>query len=343
MPLSIAILGASGYGGAELLRLLVQNPHFAIAAVTAHSHEGELVETVFPHLTHFNNLRFGGIESSASEIEHCDVVFCALPHGEAMRTLPGLSNPLIVDLGGDFRLKSASDYEEWYGAKHVCPEHLGRWVYGLPELFRDRIKSSRRIASAGCFATAALLATSPLVKHSVVEGDIILNGISGHSGAGRSGKTKNLLSEAYEDVRAYKVGEHQHTPEIELALGLVSSRDISICITTHLAPMSRGILVTASAKLVEGKSLADIEEAFLHSYEGERFITICKDPPGTKDVRGSNFAFLNYKLDKKQNRIIVTCAIDNLVKGAAGQAIQNAQCALGFPEDDGLCSLGLYP
>jgi N-acetyl-gamma-glutamyl-phosphate reductase len=342
MQYSTAILGASGYVGLELIRLLSQNPNFKIKVLSANSQAGQNIADAFPHLAATCDGKFVSMETALSRIGECEVVFSALPHGEGMKILPALKNKLIVDLSSDFRLKDPSLYDRWYGKTHEAPPSLAGWIYALPELFRERIKGAVRISNPGCYATASILAAAPLVRSKLCNGPLILNGISGLSGAGRSLKESLLFCHAEGDMRAYKVGSHPHTAEIEQALS-DSGPVVTVSLTTHVAPLERGIVVTLSAELKPEVTSSRLHQAFLESYRNEFFIKLSSVDPGTKAVRGSNFAILKPTFDERLQRATVVCVIDNLVKGAAGQAIQNAQCALGICEYTGLEAGGFYP
>ncbi len=342
MSKSVAVLGASGYGGAELVRLLAAHPDFDVVVATAQSQAGQRLSEVYPHLRS-DDLFLRELGQVEDEVAACDVVFSALPHGESMRVLPALTNELVVDLSGDFRLDDVNVYEDWYGLNHVAHEELHRWTYGLPELFRDEIVGSRRIASPGCYATAAILGLAPLISESMIEGSIVVDAMSGTSGAGRAPKPGLHYAHVAEDVRAYKIGEHQHTPEIERTLEFVSDRPVTVSFTAHLVPMARGIHATCSAEVVDDVDIDEIRSSFDDLYRSEPFVDVVASPPGTKQVRGSNMALVHPSFDPHSGRVIVTSVIDNLVKGAAGQAIQNANLALGFDETTGLSFEAIYP
>jgi N-acetyl-gamma-glutamyl-phosphate reductase len=343
MKIETAVIGASGYGGAELLRLMAHHAHFEPVLLIANSQAGARVRDLYPHLYHLEELRFKPLDQSREQLAQCRLVFCALPHGEAMRMLPGLKNEVIIDLGGDFRLKSAEDYERWYGLKHECPEALPSWVYGLPEFFRAEIRGAARISNPGCYATAAILAGAPLLAKGLVEGALVIDALSGVSGAGRTPKAETNFSHVADDLRAYKVARHQHTPEIEMALGKYAGKRALVSFTPHLVPAVRGIHVTCSGELSAGAAEKDLVQIFRDVYAGEPFIRVVESGAGTKEVRGSNFVALTPYLDRHSGRVIVTCVLDNLVKGAAGQALQNANLRFGFDEGLGLDDIALYP
>jgi len=339
----IGIIGASGYSGAELMRILAHHPAFSLEVLTADSQAGNTVGSLYPHLSKNASQSFKKFDEVKSELDNCDLVFCALPHGEAMKILPTLKTKLIVDLGGDFRLKDFTAYESWYGHSHSAKDELKTWTYGLTELFRGEIRSATRVANPGCYPTATILSLWPLLKHSMLDGVICVDALSGTSGAGRTQSPGLHVSHVLEDVHAYKVGKHQHTPEIEATLCLASGKDVLVSFTPHLLPMVRGIHVTSSATLKSGITEAQVREAFLDCYKNESFIKIVSHNPGTKEVRGSNAVRIAPFVDKRVGRVIVNSVIDNLVKGASGQAIQNANLMLGLEEGAALSSEGLYP
>jgi N-acetyl-gamma-glutamyl-phosphate reductase len=304
-----AVLGASGYAGGELLRLLENHSAFVPTLVTANSHAGERISSVHPQLGRYGDRTFASVDYK--ELAECELVFMALPHGESSKVVPHLdSNQMVVDLGADFRLESPHSWEKYYGGNHA-----GTWTYGLPELkgSRNLISNSKRVANPGCYATAIGLAAAPIL--SIVDSsDIVVVAASGTTGAGRSAKVSLLGSEVMGSLTSYKFGGiHQHTPEIEESLSRISGSDVKISFTPILAPMPRGIL----AVLTEGQL------------------------PKTSSVLGSNHAQLQVAIDEHVNRVIVSIAIDNLGKGAAAQALQNANLIAGLPEDTGLLTAGL--
>lgn len=343
MTIPVAVLGASGYTGAELLRLLAEHPDVEVVVATADSQAGVDVGELYPHLQAYGDLPMRTIDDATDDIAACRLVFCGLPHGEAMRVLPGLDNDLVVDLGGDFRLDDPSEYARWYGTTHAAPDDLDAWVYGLPELLREDIAGADRIANPGCYPTAATLAIAPLLAAGMIEGPVVVDAASGTSGAGRGPKPDLHFAHVFEDVRAYKIAAHQHTPEIEHALELATGRQCRVSFTAHLVPMVRGIHATVSAQLAPGADPGQVADLFADNYGDEEFVAVSATPPGTKQVRGSNMCVLHPAVDLRCGRVIVTSVIDNLVKGAAGQAVQNANIALGLDEGTGLPVEGLYP
>jgi N-acetyl-gamma-glutamyl-phosphate reductase len=340
--MKVGIVGASGYAGAELLRLLTGHPEFEVAAVTAQSHAGEAVgehtpslRAAYPGLVYedFDPARFDGL----------DLVFCALPHGESQRLVPGLRGRVgvVVDLAADFRLRDAALYPQWYGEAHPAPDLLGDAVYGLPELFRQDLAGATLVAAAGCYPTAAGLALAPLLRAGLVEpAGLVVDAASGVSGAGRALKETLHFGTVDEDFVAYGLLTHRHTPEMEQILGA------PVLFTPHLAPMVRGILATCYARPAESQpapTTADALSALHEAYDDEPFVVVTDAPPSTKVTAGSNAAHVTARVDPRTGWVLVLCALDNLVKGASGQAIQCANAALSLPETTGLPLAGLYP
>ncbi len=335
------IVGASGYTGAELLRLLAAHPVFEVAVATAHSHAGEPVGEHTPSLA----AAYPGLayeDTDPALLDGLDVVFCALPHGESQRIVPGLSGRVgrIVDLAADFRLRDASLYPRWYGEEHAAPALLSEAVYGLPELFREGLAGAALVAAAGCYPTAAGLALAPLVRSGLVEASgIVVDAASGVSGAGRGLKESLHFGTVDEDFVAYGLLTHRHTPEMEQILGA------ELLFTPHLAPMVRGILATCYARPAAGHvpSPAAVMDALHDAYDDEPFVVVTDAPPSTKATAGSNAAHVTARVDARTGWVVALCALDNLVKGASGQAIQCANAAFGLPETTGLPIAGVYP
>jgi N-acetyl-gamma-glutamyl-phosphate reductase len=344
------IIGGSGYTGVELLRLLATHPELEVATVTAHSHAGQLVSQHTPSLA----AAYPGMVyeaagpdlddlTSLDGLDGLDVVFCALPHGQSQRIVPTLQDRvgLIVDLAADFRLRDADLYPTWYGQPHQAPDLLDRAVYGLPELFRPALAGAKLIASAGCYPTAAGLALAPLRRVGVIEASgIIVDAASGVSGAGRSPSESLHFGTVDEDFTAYGLLSHRHTPEMQQILGA------EVLFTPHLVPMVRGILATCYARPAAGAgtlSTADVMGLLHEAYDDEPFIVVTDAPPSTKATAGSNCAHVTARVDERTGWVLSLCAIDNLVKGASGQALQCANVALGLPETTGLPIAGLYP
>ena len=343
MKINVGIIGASGYTGAELLRLLAVHPKMQLEFATADSQAGKEVTELYPHLSFYAGKSFVKFPDLGSSLEKAELIFCALPHGEAMKVLPALKNKVVVDLGGDFRLDEASVYTKWYKHEHTAEASLKDWQYGLTELFRADIKKSKRIANPGCYPTACTLPTAPLVKAGLIEGVINISAMSGTSGAGRVPSAGLHVSHVMEDVKAYKVAEHQHTPEIELAISKFSGKDALVSFTPHLLPMVRGINATCVARVAHGVSLDKLFDCLYQTYKNEKFVDVVKKNAGTKEVRGSNRAVISVFHDVRTSQAVVTCVIDNLVKGAAGQALQNANLVFELDEQLGLEGQGLYP
>ena len=326
-----AILGASGYVGGELMRLLASHPGVEVERAFGASAAGKPVSALHPHL----GLAYGDQAFDAwnpTLLDGCDLVFAALPHGESQRVVDAIGNRRFVDLGADFRLDSAEEYELWYGGQHERPDLLASFVYGLPEFRRADIAGSDRVAAPGCYPTAASLALKPLVDAGLVKRDgIIVDAVSGVSGAGRGA---NPYCTVEGNFRAYGLLNHRHTAEMQMMLGG------EILFTPHLAPMSRGILATCYARAV---APCDPQAALREAYAGEPFIHVGETPPETKWASGSNAAFVTARYDERTGMVVALAAIDNLGKGAAGQMIQCANLMLGFDEAAGLSTIGIYP
>ncbi len=344
--LKVSIIGATGYAGAELLAILQRHPEVEIVHITSESSTGKKISELYPHLRGIFEMKLESLKDIEKIGEDSDFIFIALPHGHAMEVGKKLEDlPVrIIDLGADYRFSDTSIYEEWYKVEHTH-KNAPR-VYGLAELYREEIKSAKIIGNAGCFTTASILALAPLVKHHLVEVDsIIVDAKSGVSGAGRGLKLGNHFPELYDNFKAYNVAHHRHTPEIEQALTDLGGEEVVINFTPHLVPMSRGILATCYANLKEEVSAGTIEAAFQKIYGKEKFIRLLgRDAyPETKFVRGSNYCDIAWHIDERTNRVIVLSAIDNLVKGAAGQAVQNLNIAAGFEESTALDFVPIYP
>lgn len=335
-----AVIGASGYAGGELLRLLAVHPHFEVTAISAYSNAGELITSVHPHLTTHNGDKF----VSVSEIDFSDIelVFIALPHGESAAVIEKIpASAKVVDLGADYRLENSAKWEKYYGGTYA-----GAWVYGLPELAngqREAIAKETRVANPGCYATAISLGCAPAVDFIDVS-DIVVVAASGTTGAGRSAKINLIASEVMGSLTSYKFGGvHQHTPEIEQAISAVAGKPAAISFTPILAPMPRGILATITAKLTKSMTTEQAYEVFTKAYSDEYFVDVLPigQMPKTGSVTGSNKVQLQVAVDEHTNRIVISVAIDNLGKGAASQAIQNANIISGFHEGSGLSTDGL--
>lgn len=334
-----AVLGGSGYAGGELLRLLQNHPAFLPSYVTANAHAGERISAVHPHLVGMQDQTFSTLD--LSQLDESELIFLALPHGESAKVIPHLrADQLIVDLGADYRLESAQAWKTYYGG-----EQAGTWTYGLPEIkgARKLISNSKRVANPGCYATAIVLAAAPILAE-VDSSDIVVVAASGTTGAGRSPKVALLASEVSGSLTSYKFGGvHQHTPEIEETLSRVAGSQVKISFTPILAPMPRGILATVTGKLTRPLDESSLRTLFLTAYGDEEFITLLPEGqmPKTASVLGSNHVQLQVAIDQHTERVIVSIAIDNLGKGAAAQALQNANLMSGLPENTGLLINGL--
>ena len=336
--MKIAVVGASGYAGGELLRLLAGHPKFEISYIAAGSNAGELITNLHPQLTNFAGRKF---ESTNVEmINKCQLAFIALPHGESAKLISQVDkNVKIVDLGADFRLQNPESWQKYYGG-----EHAGSWVYGLPELVDHKeISMSTQVANPGCYATAIALSIAPAISIIDCE-DIVVVAASGTTGAGRSAKVNLIGSEVMNNLTSYKFGGvHQHTPEIEEVLSKIGKKNVKISFTPILAPMPRGILATVTAKLTTKTSIENVQDLFSSYYKNSKFVTLLAtgSMPMTSAVLGSNNAQIQVAIDEHVGRLVVSTAIDNLGKGAAGQAIQNANLMCDLSEDLGLQNLGV--
>lgn len=350
---TVAVAGASGYTGGELLRLLLGHPRVRITAVTSEKSAGSPVAASFPHLASVLPLSFEAL--APDEIAtRADVIFLALPHTKSLAPVAAClaSGKRVVDLSADYRLKDPALYETWYQTPHLYPNLLREAVYGLPELHRDAIKAARLVASPGCYPTAAILQTAPLAaKGLVIPDTLVIDAKSGVSGAGRSPSLPYHFPEAHESLEAYKIGQHRHIPEIEQELNLLSRRSatktaaLRVAFTPHLVPMNRGILSTAYCRLREPLGQDDLRTLYAGFYKDEPFIRLHSGTASAnpRHVRGSNFCDLAVFADARSGWVVTVAALDNLVKGAAGQAIQAMNLMLGFPEDLGLRAPGVFP
>ncbi|MBI3755984.1 MAG: N-acetyl-gamma-glutamyl-phosphate reductase [Deltaproteobacteria bacterium] len=337
-----AILGGSGYTGFELLRILANHPQAEVVAITSRQHKGTHVETVFPGLKNVSKLKFQN-PANFNSFSKADIVFSCLPHHASMEIVPDIlkNGKRVIDLSADFRLKDAKVYEAWYG-KHIAKGLLKKAVYGLPEIYRDKIKHAELVANPGCYPTGAILGLAPAIEAGIIDtNSIIIDSKSGVSGAGRAASPDTSFAEVNEGFKAYKVGEHRHTPEIEQGLSLIAGKNIKVTFTPHLLPVNRGILSTIYAKVKSQNSKVktqNIIDLYKKHYGGEFFIRIMSEGtfPNISQVKGSNFCDIGLKLDERTGRLIIVTAIDNLVKGASGQAVQNMNIMFGLPETTGL-------
>lgn len=342
----VGIVG-DGYTGADLLRLMANHPHLQAVSIFSTENIGLRIDEVYPHLRGFSDLvcQAGDWDLVRSE---CDAVFLALPHGLSVPMVQEFlpSGIKCVDLGADFRLKDAALYEKHYELDHAAPDLLKKAVYGIPELYRDDIKKAQLIANPGCFPTGAILPLAPLLRAGVIEtSGIIVDSKTGVSGAGKGLRASSMFCDVNEGIKAYGVGSHRHSPEIAQELSQAAGTGVNIVFTPHLVPMNRGILTTAYSRLKPGFKANQVREALQDFYAGERFIRILPEGvmPNTKWVYGSNFVDIGIYADEASGNVILVSSIDNLVKGASGQAVQNLNVMLGLEENAGLDFAGVYP
>jgi len=347
MSISVAVLGASGYAGGETLRLLDTHPAFEIAYLGAHSQAGRPLTEVHPNLNLSGGVSTLGPNDSDSVPDDVEVVFLGLPHGASARigaTLAGRGKK-VVDLGSDYRMDTPARYEEAYGEPHPLPAELEKWVYGLPELFGSRLDGASCVAAPGCYPTAALLAVVPLLERGLISAEhLVINALSGVSGAGRALREDLLFGSVAEGVRAYKVAEHRHRPEIEMGIALATQQEVAVVFTPHLIPMQRGMLDDCTAPLTHpGTTRQGLLDALREAYADQPFVDVIDQPPQSRWAVGSNRALISAFVDEKTQKAIVISAIDNLVKGAAGQAIQCANIICGLDQTTGLPLSGWSP
>lgn len=347
-PRKAALLGASGYTGADLLRLGVRHPGLEFVALTANTHAGKPMASVFPHL---GNAGLPDLVANEDvDFSQIDVVFCGLPHGTSQALVSSIiaqnDQIRVIDMGADFRFRNPDDYAATYGADHIAPDLQKLAAYGLTEHNRDAIGNARIIACPGCYPTAALLSLLPLVKSgAILAEDLIIDAKSGVSGAGRGLKQNTLMAEAGESLTPYGIGTHRHAPEIEQEIGLAAGAKVAVNFTPHLIPMTRGELITAHVKLGTAKNADALRDMLRQAYADEPFIHIAEKGvfPSTGHVRGSNYVVINTFDDRIPGRAIVVGTLDNLVKGSAGQALQNFNVAFGFNEATAIEALPLFP
>ena len=342
----IGIVGASGYTGVELARLLCSCPDVKLTVATSRQYKGKKLAEVYPNLAGMVDIVCEDLQIDELA-EQADLFFTAVPHQTAMAIVPDLlrAGKKVVDLSADFRIHDAAVYEKWY-QKHTAQEYLAEAIYGLPELYRQQIAAARLVANPGCYPTSVILGVAPLLQAGVVEPEtLIVDSKSGASGAGRLAQTGTLFCEVTEGFKAYKVAAHRHTPEMEQEISSLCNKPVAISFTPHLLPMSRGILSTLYATLSKSMTDDEVYELYRNFYKNEPFVRLCEPGafPATQFVRGSNFCDLGFKADNRTGRIVVLAAIDNLVKGAAGQAVQNMNLMCGLPETRGLLGVPLFP
>ena len=342
----VAILGASGYTGTELIRLVLKHSQLELVAVSSEKYAHIPVQEVFPAFADELDLTFHPL-LDGGPLQPAEYVFLALPHKKAMEVVPALikRGKKVVDLSADFRLRNPDIYEQYY-QKHTAPELLATSIYGLTEIYRDKIRTAQLIANPGCYPTASLLSLIPAVQNDLIDlNTIIVDAKSGVTGAGRNPVLPSLFAEVHEGVKPYKVGVHQHTPEIEQELGFVANTEIQLVSTPHLIPMNRGILVTAYGTLKKKMTTENVHNLYSTFYKDDKFVRICPVGafPTTAQVRGSNYCDICVFVDPGINRLIIMGVIDNLLKGASGQALQNMNVMAGFNESEGIDQLPIIP
>ena len=350
MKARVGVLGASGYTGSECIRLLLRHPQVEIALFTADRKAGQQMRDVFPQFSPFPLPKLVPIDGLDWRALDLDLAFCALPHATTQKVVKHILAEApqikVVDLSADFRLADPAAYGRWYGGEHHAPELQHEAVYGLVEVHRERIKSARLVANPGCYTTCAQLPLLPLIAARAIDLDeIVIDAKSGMTGAGRAAKENMLFSEVSEGFHAYGVGHHRHMAELDQEFSGAAGREVIVTFTPHLVPMNRGILSTIYARALGGRSAQDLHAILAKAYAGEPFVHVLPygELPQTRHVRGSNMTFIGITADRIKGRAILGSALDNLVKGAAGQAVQNMNLMLGFPETTGLEHVALFP
>lgn len=343
----VAICGGSGYTGAELLRVLSGHPEVQITVVTSEKSAGKRVKDLFPHLHKYSDLVYEPLDKEEI-LNKADLFFMALPHGASQEAVDYFFNKgkKVIDLSADYRLSDPLVYEEWYRTPHRFVDTLKSAVYGLPEIHREEIRTANLLANPGCYPTGAILGLYPVVKEDIIDTEnIIVDSKSGTSGAGRKAEVSFSYCEINEGFKAYGVAVHRHTPEIEQELSIIANKKININFTPHLVPMDRGIISTIYVKLKKKSETSEIVSIYKKYYENEPFINVLEEGyyPNAKNVRGSNYCEIGLKVNKRTDTLIIVTAIDNLVKGASGQAVQNMNIMLGFKETTALDSIALFP
>ena len=345
--IKVGIIGSTGYAGGELARLLLQREDVEIKWYGSKSYPGQKYASVYQNM--FQIVDDTCMDDNMKELSGLvDVIFTATPQGLCASLINEdvLSKVKVIDLSADFRIKDVEVYEAWYKIKHPAPEYIKEAVYGLPEINREKIKTARLIANPGCYPTCSTLAIYPLVKEGLIDSDtIIIDAKSGVSGAGRGAKVENLYCEVNESCKAYGVASHRHTPEIEEQLSYAAGKPVTLSFTPHLIPMNRGILITAYATLTKDVGYEEIKRVYDKYYAGEPFVRVLDEhvTPQTRWVEGSNFVDVNCQIDPRTHRVVMMGAMDNVVKGAAGQAVQNMNLLFGLPENTGLKQIPLFP
>lgn len=344
--LRVGILGATGYAGIETVRILLRHDEVEITRIVSHSYEGKKISELYPNLKGICDIVCTGLDVD-DIAANCDLVFTALPHGASKEVIPSLYEKglKIIDLSGDFRYDDPKVYEKWYGQPHSDPELLAKAVYGLCELHRDKIKGARLVGNPGCYTTCSITALYPLAKSGFADNhSIIIDAKSGVTGAGRGLALPNMFCECTESMKAYKIATHRHTSEIEQEISHAAGEDVMLSFTPHLAPMKRGILATCYVNLKEDKTAAELVALYKDFYKDEPFIRVYDEGelPEVKHVVGSNYVGIGIAVDERLKRAVIISCLDNLVKGAAGQAVQNMNLICGFDESKGLCDVPMY-
>jgi N-acetyl-gamma-glutamyl-phosphate reductase len=343
---NVSIIGATGYVGIEMVRILQNHPGINITSVVSQSFIGNKISDVYPSLKNVFDMECTALDID-KVAQNADILITALPHGVSKDVIPKLlsKGKKVLDHSGDFRYKSVDVYEKWYKTKHGMPELLKTSVYGLPEIYRQQIKDAQLVANPGCYPTCSILGIWPLISNNIIETDnIIIDAASGVTGAGRNTTLPNQFCECTENFKAYKVATHRHTSEIEQELSLMAGEPLMVSFTPHLAPMKRGMLCTIYANLKKKKTSSELIDLYREHYKNDYFVRIMEDGkiPETKHVSGSNFIDIGMVVDERLNRVIVMSAVDNLGKGAAGQAVQDLNIMCGFPEKTGLATPAFY-
>ena len=346
MKINIGILGGTGYVGIELVRLLCRHENVNITRIVSQSFVGKAISEVYPNLKGVCDLICSALDID-DIARNCDVVFTALPHGASKELIPALfaKDVKIIDMSGDYRYDDKAIYEKWYGEPHTSPELLEQSVYGLCEIHRDKISQTKLVGNPGCYTTCSILALAPVVERGIIDNSsIIIDAKSGVTGAGRSSSLDFSFCEATETAKAYKIATHRHTSEIEQELSRFAGEDIELSFTPHLIPMKRGILATCYVNLQKSVSIEEVHKLYSEFYKNEYFVRICGvgTLPEVKNVAGSNFVDIGIAVDERLNRLVVVSCIDNLIKGAAGQAVQNMNIMFGFEESAGLDIPAMY-
>lgn len=345
--IKVFICGGSGYTGGELLRILSNHPEVFVAGVTSERSAGKSVKDLFPQLHNYANLVYEHL-NPIENLKKADLFFMALPHGESQRAVDFFfqHGKKVIDLSADYRLRDPMTYKEWYNVRHAFQTTLKRAVYGLPEIYRNKIKKAKLIANPGCYPTGAILGLLPALRNTLIDiSSIVIDSKSGTSGAGRKAEVSVSYCEVNEGFKAYAIGTHRHTPEIEQELSLVSGKEIVVNFTPHLLPVDRGILTTIYAPLLKKASVSEILKKYNDAYRKEPFVRVLDYGlyPNIKHVRGTNFCDIGLKVNERTSTLIIVTAIDNLVKGASGQAVHNMNIMMGFDEKTALDAVALFP